>query len=229
MIYSAYSSDSAHGMLGYLGKDLKSQEKRPGEFKFLAREAKKSGGPVLELASGACRVLMALSKAGFEVYGIEASRAMIDIGREAIRKNLSKKEQRRIHLIQGDMCSFAFRKSFPLIIIPFCSFWYNFERNHNDDRSSERATRIEHVLGQADNCLKSIMSSLSRGGRFIIDSSNYSSYFQEELGKSWWDMVAEKHGFRFKVIRPYGEPVKSKNGKSKWYEWHTEVLIGGKL
>lgn len=120
-----YSIEKADLVQGYLnssyGVNRCSRETRDGEFNFFLANAEKANGSILELACGAGRVLMELAKRGFTVFGIEASPHMLRIGIDAVRE-LSLQVQRRIHFIQGDMRQFAFKKKFPLIIIPFNSF-----------------------------------------------------------------------------------------------------------
>ena len=183
MIRSAYPKDAARITNGYLDKDLRPKETRDGEFSFFVNEAKHSGGSVLELASGAGRILMVLAEAGVNVFGLEASGPMLAIAKKAIAR-LPKKTQHRIHLVCGDMRRFAFKRKFPLIIIPFNSFWFNFYR----------ASLDEYVL--AEQCLKSIMMALEHGGRFIIDSPCESNH-------QWWATMAKKFGFTLEIVEPY--------------------------
>ena len=183
MIRSAYPENAARITNGYLDKDMRPRETRDGEFRFFVNEAKKSGGPVLELASGAGRILMVLAEAGLEVFGIEASESMLAIAKKAITR-LPQKTQHRIHLVCGDMCQFVFKRKFPLIIIPFNSFWFNF-RGESDDG-----------YVQAKQCLKSIMMALERKGKFMIDSPF-------EGNQHWWATMAEKFGFTLEIAEPY--------------------------
>ncbi len=48
-----------------------------GDVDFYVREARKCGGPVLELASGTGRVTFALAASGVEAVGLELSDAML--------------------------------------------------------------------------------------------------------------------------------------------------------
>jgi SAM-dependent methyltransferase len=50
---------------------------RPGELHFYTRQARLGGGPVLEPACGAGRVLAAVRAAGLEVWGTDAEPAML--------------------------------------------------------------------------------------------------------------------------------------------------------
>ncbi len=155
-------------------REIGSFERYEGEFKFFTGYAAKTGGPILELACGAGRVMMELAKAGFEIFGIEASRPMIEIGLKAMEE-LSPDTRQRIRFIQGDMRQFHFRKLFPLIIIPFNSFWYNL------------ATKEE-----AEKCLNCILGNLKVDGLFITDApTKYVFHY------GWWDKMSLKLGFSF--------------------------------
>ncbi len=226
-ILSAYTAELARGLNGYLDVEMRPKPQRPGEADFFISEAQKSGGPVLELASGACRMMMVLAGAGIEVFGIEASDAMISIGEKAIAQ-LPEGIRKRIHVIRGDMRSFAFSKKFPLIIIPYHSFWFNFR---NVARQTKRRGAAAETFRQAEECICSIMEALASGGRFIIDTPLTS------LDVSWgyvagrpWDDWAGKYGFRYKIVKPYILPKARENDSfSDMLHAGTEVLIGEKL
>lgn len=202
MIHSAYPEEGARSTNGYLDKDLRPQERRDGEFDFFISQAKRSGGPVLELASGAGRILMVLAEAGFEVFGVEASWPMLAIGKKAVAR-LPEGTKKKIHLIQGDMRRFAFIRKFPLIIIPFTSFWFNF---HADAfrQGGSCGERMENGFKQATSCIASITATLEGGGTFIVDSPDVG---QEELSR-WWAEMARKFGFEYSIVKPYVAGVK---------------------
>lgn len=193
MVHSAYSEWKAQNLNGYLTPELRPRGLRDGELDFFVRLAAKNGGPVLELASGAGRILMVLAEAGFEVFGIEASEHMLVLAKKAITLT-SVDAQKRIHLIQGDMRQFAFRRKLPLIIIPYHSFWFNFDKNHE-------GLRDDCLLGayhsEAEQCIQSITEALDSGGIFVIDTPRM---FEES---AWWDGMAKKHGFSYQVENPY--------------------------
>ena len=150
-----YDEKRAKFLDGYLGEHedpLTGFSRHTDEFTFIADYAKCTGGPILELACGAGRIMRALARLGYEVYGIDASRPMLNRGMQA-KQELPKEVQDRIHFIQSDMRSFKLKTVFPFIIIPFNSFWYNL---------NERG---------AVDCLQSIMSHLAYGGFFFIDSA----------------------------------------------------------
>jgi ubiquinone/menaquinone biosynthesis C-methylase UbiE len=52
-----------------------------GDVPFYLRQARKTGGPILELACGTGRIAIPLARAGFEVVGLDKSRAMLRIAR----------------------------------------------------------------------------------------------------------------------------------------------------
>lgn len=182
-----YTAQWAKGNRGYLGSSIK--EARAGEIDFVASYAIKTGGPILELACGAGRVMFELAKRGFEVYGIDASWPMIEVGKEAFKEFLPE-VQSRIHFIQGDMRSFSFRKKFPLIIIPFNSFWFNLDTEG------------------AEKCVERITENIIPKGLFLIEyphswemakptSRSIDSCWNDT--ETWWEKLAQKYGFTFKA------------------------------
>ena len=86
---------------------------QPGPCEAFYREiARQTGGPILELACGTGRLTLALARAGHEVVGLDASRAML---RAAQAK--AEAEEVEITLVQGDMRSFDLRRRFPLVVL----------------------------------------------------------------------------------------------------------------
>ncbi|MBI2941395.1 MAG: class I SAM-dependent methyltransferase [Chloroflexi bacterium] len=89
------------------------------DIPFYVALAKRTGGPVLEVACGTGRLLVPLARAGFEVVGIDVSTAMLDIAREKLRQAglLS-----RARLIQADVRAFDLGRTFPLAFVALNSF-----------------------------------------------------------------------------------------------------------
>jgi len=83
----------------------------------LAREA---GGPILELACGWGRVMLALARAGFEATGVDLSERMLAVGREKMRRDRPEVVA-RVSFLQGDMTDLSLPERFPLVLIPFNS------------------------------------------------------------------------------------------------------------
>lgn len=193
-VHSAYPEDRAQETNGYLGGDFRPLEVYSGEFEYFIRMAEKNGGPVLELASGAGRMLTVLAGAGFEVFGVEASEHMLALCRRAVAR-LSCGVQDRVYLVQGDMRQFAFRRKFPLIIIPYRSFWENFQTNSSCYSPGARSPGAYYQ--DAECCLASIISALAIDGTFVID---WPDMFCES---AWWDGMAERHRFMYEIKRPY--------------------------
>lgn len=219
-VRSAYPEYIVGECQGYLDVEFHSIEKYDGEFKFFIAEARKSGGPVLELASGAGRMLMVLAEAGIEVVGLELSWSMIEMGQKAFAK-LPPSVRKKIRIVRGDMCRFSFRRKFPLIIVCYKSFWggfgYNFHpvKDFRDAHKHPKLSRYKFLardcvlFRRAESCLKCILLSLVTGGKFIIDHPG-------SLWERWWDTMAKKYGFRYEIIEPY-------------HNNRYEVLIGRKL
>lgn len=155
-------------------RDVGNFERYDDEFRFFIGYAARTGGPILELACGAGRMMMELAKAKHEIYGIDASWPAIKLGLEATEE-LPPDVRQRIHFKLGDMRQFSFEKPFPLIIIPYISFWYNLDS-----------------MEEAEKCLTCILSNLKTGGLFIVDAPiKYVFHY------GWWEKMSLKLGFTF--------------------------------
>jgi SAM-dependent methyltransferase len=91
------------------------------ETAWYLRWARRTGGPILELATGTGRLLLEIAKAGYEIDGIDLSKTMLDLaqGRIAVQPP---DIQSRIRLHRMDMSSFALDHEYGLIIIADNSF-----------------------------------------------------------------------------------------------------------
>jgi SAM-dependent methyltransferase len=114
-----------------------------GDVEFFLRQARRTGGPVLELAVGTGRVAEPLAREGFEVVGLDLSPHMLAMARSKAIPGLT--------LVRGDMTRFDLGRKFRLILVPFRSF--------------------HHLLTPREqrNCLECVRRHLAPGGRFIVD------------------------------------------------------------
>lgn len=88
------------------------------DLPFYLDLARRSGGPVLELACGTGRVLLPIAREGIAIHGVDNSAPMLS----ALRKNLQRepKDVRElVSVIEGDMRTFRSNRQYPLVIIPF--------------------------------------------------------------------------------------------------------------
>jgi ubiquinone/menaquinone biosynthesis C-methylase UbiE len=116
------------------------------DIPFYVKEAKKSGGKVLEIACGTGRITVPIAKAGVDITGIDYSKEMLDNLKRKI-KDLKNKPK----IKQADMRTFKLRDKFNLIIVPFRAFL--------------------HMKTQEDQ-LKALMNfrkHLKKGGRLILN------------------------------------------------------------
>jgi SAM-dependent methyltransferase len=112
-------------------------------YESLARRCER---PVLELGAGTGRVAIALARTGHEVWGIDASQAMLDRARCKAGPELP-----NLHLAQGDMRDFALEARFDLIFAGLGGF--------------------HHLLTPDDQsaCLRCVERHLAPGGLFVCD------------------------------------------------------------
>jgi SAM-dependent methyltransferase len=88
------------------------------DLPFYLDLAKRSGGPVLEIACGTGRVLLEIAREGISIDGVDNSSPML--GTLASRLEREPRAVRdKVTLHEGDMRSFILNRKFPLVIIPF--------------------------------------------------------------------------------------------------------------
>jgi SAM-dependent methyltransferase len=113
---------------------------------FYLEEARRSGGPVVELGVGTGRIAVPLGADGIHVIGIDSSRAMLDVcARRAALAGVT------LDLRVGDLREPPVTERVPLVICPFRSLLH---MHSDEDRLG--------VLGAAYDLLLP-------GGRFVFD------------------------------------------------------------
>ncbi|MCI0585306.1 MAG: class I SAM-dependent methyltransferase [Planctomycetes bacterium] len=129
-----------------------------GDVAFYVEEARRSRGPVLELACGTGRVLLPTARAGVEVVGLDASRAML--GRLRGKLAAEPPEVRaRVQVVEGDMVSSDLGRRFPLVTAPF--------------RSIGHLLEVDAQVAAFENMRRH----LATGGRLAFD------FFHPDLGR----------------------------------------------
>ena len=113
---------------------------------FYLGEARRSGGPVLELGIGTGRIAVPIAADGIRVIGIDSSRAMLDVC--ARRAALAGVE---VDLRVGDLRHPPVEQHVPLVICPFRSLLHM----HTDDDRRAVLAAVHELLQPA--------------GRFVFD------------------------------------------------------------
>jgi SAM-dependent methyltransferase len=113
---------------------------------FYLEEARRSGGPVLELGVGTGRIAVPIAADGIRVIGVDSSRGMLDVC--ARRAALAGVE---LDLRIGDLREPPVREHVPLVICPFRSLLHL--RTDEDRRRG----------------LEAVRRLLVPGGRFVFD------------------------------------------------------------
>lgn len=118
-----------------------------GDVDFYVEQARRFGGPILELAVGTGRILLPLAAAGHEVVGLDRSPAMLAMARTRFKA----RPEFNAQLVEGDMRRFDLSRSFTLIIIAARSF--------------------QHLVEPADQraALSCARRHLQPGGHLILD------------------------------------------------------------
>jgi SAM-dependent methyltransferase len=113
---------------------------------FYLEEARRSGGPVVELGVGTGRIAVPIAAEGIRVIGVDSSRGMLDVC--ARRAALAGVE---VDLRVGDLRRPPVDERVPLVIVPFRSLLHM----HTDE--DRRAVLV------------SVRELLAPGGRFVFD------------------------------------------------------------
>ena len=115
---------------------------------FYLEEARRSGGPVVELGVGTGRIAIPIAADGIRVIGVDSSRGMMDVcARRAALAGVTPMLDLRV----GDLREPPVHERVPLVICPFRSLLHL----HSDD---ERLA-----------CLAAIRALLVAGGHFVFD------------------------------------------------------------
>jgi len=113
---------------------------------FYLDEARRSGGPVLELAVGTGRIAVPIAASGISVVGVDLSEGMLQVARERAQEVGAE-----IDLRYGDMREPPVEGTFPLVLVPFRSML------HMETDADRRAV------------LRAIKRHLAPTGRLIFD------------------------------------------------------------
>jgi SAM-dependent methyltransferase len=116
---------------------------------FYVEEARRVGGPVLELACGTGRITIPIAREGVEIVGLDLSPTML-----ACARRKAEKANVHITLVEADCRVFQLDRKFELIILPFNSM------QHLHDYASLSAL------------FERVREHLAPGGRFICDVFN---------------------------------------------------------
>jgi SAM-dependent methyltransferase len=109
------------------------------DLPFWLNLARRTGGPILEVACGTGRILLPLARAGFEIVGVDISPAMLAIAR---RKFADADMASRVQLVEANALDLNLERRFSLAIVALNSFGH-FLGEGEPERAVER---IHHHL-----------------------------------------------------------------------------------
>jgi SAM-dependent methyltransferase len=113
---------------------------------FYLEEARRSGGPVVELGVGTGRIAVPIAADGIRVIGVDSSRGMLDVcARRAALAGVG------VDLRLGDLREPPVRERVPLVICPFRSLLHM------------------HTEEDRRRALAAVQKLLQPGGRFVFD------------------------------------------------------------
>lgn len=141
---------------------------------FYLEEARRSGGPVVELAVGTGRIAVPIAADGIRVIGVDSSRAMLEIcARRAALAGVD------VDLRLGDLREPPVHERVPLVICPFRSLLHM----HTDD-DRRRA-------------LRSVRELLVEGGSFVFDVFTPSA---EDIARTHDRWLEREPGIRERAV-----------------------------
>ncbi|HEX5414912.1 MAG TPA: class I SAM-dependent methyltransferase, partial [Chloroflexota bacterium] len=104
------------------------------DLDFWLSLARRTGGPILELACGTGRVMLPLAEQGFSVVGVDISPEMLAIARAKLG---AAAVLDRTEIIQGDVLTLNLKRQFPLVFVALNSFGH-FNEPGEPERALER-------------------------------------------------------------------------------------------
>jgi SAM-dependent methyltransferase len=119
------------------------------DIPFYIEEARKSGGPVLELGCGTGRVAIPIARAGIEIVGFDSSTKMLQVARR--KAKASGRIKGKLTWVRGDMRTLSMSRKFALVIIPYRGFLSLLS------------------VDEQRHCLEGIKDNLLPGGKLVFD------------------------------------------------------------
>lgn len=180
---------------------------------FYVEEARRAGGPVLELGVGTGRIAIPTALAGIAVVGVDRSEGMLEVAREAAL--LAGVE---LDLRLGDLRDPPVDGTFPLVTIPFRS--------------------LLHMETDADRrrALRAVRARLAPGGRFAFDvfapasddiAETHGRWLEREAGI--WERADWNEDTRTLILRVRGPEAESEMSLA-WLsvaEWRVLLIEEG--
>lgn len=105
-------------------------------------------GPVLEIGAGTGRITAALTRAGFEVWAVDSSAAMLDRARRRLAGD------QRAHLVESSLEQLSLDRHFATALLPLNTLWHF-------------ATAEQQL-----EALRRLRTHLTDGALLVIDTSN---------------------------------------------------------
>lgn len=141
------------------------------DLPFWLNLARRSGGPILEIAAGTGRVLLPLARAGYSVVGVDISPAMLDVARTKVAAAGLKA---KVDLVLADALDLGLDRRFKLAFVALNSFGHFAEP------------------GEPEGALQRMHDHLDRGGFLALDLPNPGpGAFGDTSGLVWHEYTRE--------------------------------------
>lgn len=175
------------------------------DIPIVLKQARVTGGPVLELASGTARIVKHIANAGYTVTGVDLSDDMLSIARKKTEM-LPQRIKKNITLHQGNMIDFQVDEQFALVILT--------------------ATSISLLKDEEEvECMfNNIYKHLKDGGRFVFDLLDDESFENSSLRMGGINAITLNQSPIPKQFILMGEQRDANNSKRALMNFYSEVI-----
>jgi len=92
------------------------------DISFWLKMAEEYGDTILELGCGTGRILIPIAEAGYEVYGLDISKKMLNI-LISKKNDLPEKVKEKIHIVRGDFRDYKIEKKFSMAFFAYSTLY----------------------------------------------------------------------------------------------------------
>jgi SAM-dependent methyltransferase len=155
------------------------------DVRFYVEEARRTGGPVVELGVGTGRIAVPIAVEGIPVIGVDSSPGMLEVARE--RAELAGAQ---VDLRLGDLRDPPLEGRYPLVIIPFRALLHM-------ETDEDRRAALRAVAGLLEPAARFVFDVFTPGAEDIADT--HGRWLQREPGifeRADWDEERQRLSLR---------------------------------
>jgi SAM-dependent methyltransferase len=155
------------------------------DVRFYVEEARRTGGPVVELGVGTGRIAVPIAVEGIPVIGVDSSTGMLEVARE--RAELAGAQ---VDLRLGDLRDPPLEGRYPLVIIPFRALLHM-------ETDEDRRAALRAAAGLLEPAGRFVFDVFTPGAEDIADT--HGRWLQREPGifeRADWDEERQRLSLR---------------------------------